>query len=108
MNGQTYQQVFNSIVTARKLGGTTTEKITCDMIQQVSLDSLYVEGFRNWDGTMVLLPLWALAHMQPGEQLKGIIDAYKTVGTDYIDDDTRGGCIAYGVPRDDIPKKERA
>lgn len=108
MNGENYQQVFNSIVTARKLGGATTEKITCAMIQQVSLDSLYAEGFHNWDGTMVLLPSWALAHMQTGEQLKGIMGAYKTVGTDYIDDDTRGGCIAYGVPRDDIPNKEIA
>ena len=99
---------FDSIVTQVRLGGAVTGKLTISMLQQTPLERLYVEGFRNWDGTMVLLPLWALAHMQPGEQLKGIIGAYKTVGIDYIDDDTRGGCIAYGVPRDDIPKKERA
>lgn len=105
MDTQNYQQVFNSIVTARKLCGVTTENITCDMIQQVSLDSLYAAGFHNWDGTMVLLPLWAFKIMRSGERLKSIMGEYKTVGTDYIDDDTRGGCIAYGVPRDDIPKK---
>lgn len=97
---------FDSIVTQVKLGGAVTGKLTVSMLQQTPLGRLYVEGFRNWDGSLVLLPLWALAHMQTGEQLVCISGETATVGTHVIDDDTRGGCIAYGVPRDDIPKKE--
>lgn len=97
---------FDSIVTQVKLGGAVTHKLTVSMLQQTPLERLYVEGFRNWDGTMVLLPLWALEVMQTGESLKCIDNSVAVVGTDEIDDDTRGGCIAFGVPRDDIPKKE--
>ena len=96
---------FDSIVTQVKLGGAVTGKLTVTMLQQVPIQRLYAEGFHNWDGSMVLLPLWALAHMQTGEQLVCINGQMATVGTDPIDDDTRGGCIAYGVPRDDIPRK---
>lgn len=99
---------FNSIVTQVKLGGAVTSKLTVSMLQHVPIQRLYSEGFRNWDGSLVLLPLWALAHMQTGEQLVCISGETATVGTHVIDDDTRGGCIAYGVPRNDIPKKERA
>lgn len=99
---------FDSIVTQVKLGGAVTSKLTVSMLQHVPIQRLYSEGFRNWDGTMVLLPLWALPHMQTGEQLKCINGQMVTVGTDPIDDDTRGGCIGYGVPRYDIPKKEYA
>lgn len=99
---------FDSIVTQVRLGGAVTGKLTISMLQQTPLERLYVEGFRNWDGTMVLLPLWALAHMQTGESLTCIDNSVAVVGTDEIDDDTRGGCIAYGVPRDDIPNKDIA
>lgn len=99
---------FDSIVAQAQLGGTPDRKLTAALLQQTPLERLYAQGFRNWDGTMVLLPLWALAVMQKGEQLKCIDGTTSVVGTDYIDDDVRGGCIAFGVPRDDIPKKELA
>ncbi len=98
-------QSFDSIVTQVKLGGAVTSQLTVTMLQQTPLERLYAEGFRNWDGTMVLLPAWALAHMEAGSSLKCIDGSYSTVGVDEIDDDTRGGCIAYGVPRDDIPSQ---
>jgi hypothetical protein len=97
---------WRSILTQRDLGGAVTGKLTVNMLQLISLEHLYAEGFRNWDGDMILLPLWALPHMQEGETLKCIDGTMAVVGTDHIDDETRGGCIAYGVPRSDIPKKE--
>jgi hypothetical protein len=97
---------FDSIVTQVRLGGAVTGKLTIPMLQQTPLERLYAEGFRNWDGDMVLLPLWALRVMETGEILECIDGSRVMVGTDPIDDDTRGGCIAYGVPRSDIPKKE--
>jgi hypothetical protein len=96
---------FESIVTQVKLGGAVTSQLTVHMLQQTPLERLYAEGFRNWDGTMVLLPLWALTHMAPGEHLVCIDGEIAQVGRDEIDDDTRGGCIAYGIQRDDIPAK---
>jgi hypothetical protein len=99
---------FDNVMTQIKLGAVPDQKLTVDMLQQVPIERLYTEGFRNWDGSIVLLPLWALAVMQTGESLKCIDNSVAVVGTDEIDDDTRGGCIAYGVPRDDIPKKEIA
>lgn len=97
---------FDSIVMQVKLGGAVTNKLTVHLLQSVSVHRLYAEGFRNWDGTMLLLPLWALPHMQPGEQLECIDGRTVVVGTDAIDDDTRGGCIAYGVPHSHIPRTE--
>lgn len=97
---------FRSIVTQVKLGGAVTHKFTVSMLKQVPLSQLYAEGFRNWDGYMVLLPAWVLPHMQEGECLECIDGSLAVVGTDSIDDDTRGGCVAYGVPRSDIPSKE--
>jgi hypothetical protein len=99
---------FDNVMAQIKLGAVPDQKLTVDMLQQVPIERLYAEGFRNWDGSMVLLPLWALAHMQTGESVTCIDNSVAVVGTDEIDDDTRGGCIAYGVPRDDIPKKEIA
>jgi len=99
-------QVFDSIVTQVKLGGAVTQKLTVSMLQELPLTRLYAEGFRNWDGTMVLLPAWALPHMEAGSSLKCIDGTCSTVGVDEIDDDTRGGCIAYGISRDDISTKE--
>lgn len=97
---------FRSIVTQVELGGAVTHKLTVRMLKQVPLSQLYAKGFRNWDGLMVLLPLWALAHMQEGECLECIDGSLTVVGTDAIDLDTRGGCVAYGVPRSDIARKE--
>lgn len=103
------QLKFDNIMTQIKLGGTPHQMLTVHMLQQTPIERLCAEGFRNWDGAMVLLPLWALEHMQPGESLTCIDNSVAIVGTDEIDGGiTRGGCIAYGVPRDDIPKKEIA
>lgn len=99
-------QTFDSILTQAKLGGVVTNQLTVSMLKEVAVPRLYQEGFRNWDGTMLLLPLWALAHMAPGSRLKCIDGSYATVGVDTIDNDTRGGCIAFGIERNDIPVKE--
>jgi hypothetical protein len=99
-------QAFESIVTQIKLGGVPTEKLTVSLLQQVPIDNLYAEGFGSWDGNLVLLPLWALQHMQVGELLVCIDGTSAKVGTDQIDHDTRGGCIAYGILRSRVPSKK--
>jgi hypothetical protein len=106
MGALTMRETFDSIVTQVKLGGTVTHKLTVSMLQNEPIERLHAEGFRNWDDTMILLPAWALAVMQTGERLMCIDGKHVTVGVDRIDEDTRGGCIAYGVPHTDIPRKE--
>lgn len=99
-------ELFDSIVTQAKLGGAVTDKLTVHMLQQTPLSKLYAEGFGNWDGNLILLPLWALAHMAEGEKLVCIDGSQVTVGKDHIDDETRGGMIAFGFPHSDLPKKD--
>lgn len=65
-------------------------------------------GFGNWDGTIMLLPLWALELMADGERLTSIMGNTAIVGQDEIDTDTRGGCLAYGFPHPGLRELENA
>ena len=97
--------IFDNIVTQIKLGGTSQDKIHATQLQSLDINKLYNNGFRNWDGTMVLLPGWILPYVADGSELRCIDGTVGIVGVDYIDDDTRGGCIAYGIERSDIPDR---
>lgn len=101
-----YQHRFDSIVAEHTLGGKVTDVITTQMIQSVSLKTLYSAGFRNWDEHLMLLPIWALPMMQDGSELVSIMGERVRVGTHQIDLDTRGGCIAYGVYHNGLNHKE--
>lgn len=94
---------FTSICTQAKLGGGPTQLLTVQELQAIPIQMLFEQGFRNWDNSMVLLPEWCLDWIQPGEKLRCIDGLDFTVGVDPIDRDTRGGCIAFGVLRQDIP-----
>lgn len=87
---------FDDAITQIKLGAGHTQLLTVHMLQRVSEQTLLQEGFRNWDGRLMLMPPWALDHMQPGETLTCIDGTQAQVGLDEIDTDTRGGCLAYG------------
>ena len=72
------------------------QRVTVCDLQTISRSQLYSLGFANWDGSLVLLPLWALGLIKHGEILTSISGDTVMVGKDYIDDDTRGGAIAFG------------
>lgn len=97
---------FDNIVTQVRLGGKCVERFSSQDLESVPLDKLYAHGFRNWDGKLLLLPLWALEYMEHGTVLHCIDGDQATVGVNQIDDDTRGGVIAFGIHRTDIPKKD--
>lgn len=59
-------------------------------------------GFGNWDGKLLVAPLWMHRFLKEGIQLKSINEEVVTVtydeqGKSNIDNDHRFGCIAYGV-----------
>ena len=59
-------------------------------------------GFGNWDDDMYLVPLWMHPFLKAGIKLHCINDrdyevTYDEKGNSSIDDDTRGGMLAYGV-----------
>jgi hypothetical protein len=55
---------------------------------------LFDLGFGNWDGGLVLIPLWLLPFLNPNEKVRSITGDYTTIGE--ADNDHRGGFIAYG------------
>lgn len=71
-------------------------RVTVQDLQACEHWDLLHMGFGNWDGTTMLVPLWALGLMAPGERLNSITGETAVVGQDEIDTDTRGGCLAYG------------
>ena len=50
-----------------------------------------------WDSNLYLLTPSELAELPDGIQLTSIHDGCYIKGVDYIDGDTRGGYLAYGV-----------
>ena len=81
------------------------ERVTVADLCNVSCQQLHGWGFKNWDGQNMLVPLWALDLLRPGEELICIDGRSVKVGyDDTIDTDTRGGCIAYGFPHPALKK----
>ena len=54
-------------------------------------------GFGNWDGGLALVPGEWHDRLPNGLVLECISGEEVTVGKDYIDDDIRFGCLAYGI-----------
>lgn len=62
-------------------------------------EELQFLGFRksSKEGKSYLVPLWLLKALPNGTKLKSIMGDVVEVGKDYIDNDVRGGCIAYSL-----------
>lgn len=66
--------------------------------QKVLVAQLFAFGLGNWDGKgLLLIPLHLFDKIPNGMVLTSISGEKKTKGKDYIDDDTRGGMLAYGI-----------
>ena len=74
----------------------TRQRITIRELIDIDCKSLFAVGFGNWDGNIMLVPLYAIRLIKKGETLTDISNKTYIVGKDKIDNDTRGGCIAYG------------
>jgi hypothetical protein len=85
-----------------------TERVTTRELAQIPVGELFNLGFGNWDGNIMLLPLWALELVQQGEYLTCINGELRQVGVDEIDSDTRGGCLAYGFVHEGLKELKNA
>lgn len=65
-----------------------------------SKDELLNLGLLNWNGYIWLIPGEWYSILPVGMQLHCIDESIVTVGTDYIDNDTRMGVLAYGIVPD--------
>lgn len=54
-------------------------------------------GFGNWDGGLALVPGEWHGRLPAGLELECISGERVVVGRDYLDDDIRYGCLAYGI-----------
>lgn len=77
------------------------------VIQKENLDFLNMTvkeleeyGFIKWSkgsNPIMLIPLYLMSAFKEGTELTCIDGTKAIVGKDYIDNDTRVGCIAYGI-----------
>jgi len=65
-------------------------------LQKIGRQTLLDAGFRYWDENLMLTPEWFMPYIKAGEQLESITGEKVIKGKDPIDDDTRGGLLAYG------------
>ena len=81
-------------------------QLTVEQVKTIPLSTLYGYGFRNWDGQgLVLFPAWAINLLKDGEKMDCIDGTVVVKGVDYIDDDTRGGNLAFGIIHDGFKKQ---
>lgn len=72
-------------------------KFSINQLLSLSPDELYKHGCGLWDDSgLVLITKRILNILKSGEQLLSISGNNAVIGKDYIDDDTRGGCLAFG------------
>lgn len=55
---------------------------------------------KKWNDNLWLLTLEEFTELPNGVKLMCIDDTFAVKGVDYIDDDTRFGCLAYGLTKE--------
>lgn len=70
--------------------------LTIADIRAIPKDKLWNFGFGNFDGKLVLVPLYLYSMIKDGEELVDIFGDVVMKGRDVMDDDIRYGCLAYG------------
>lgn len=75
-----------------------------DALRKLNMAELRAMGFGAWEdkpdaagNVLMLIPEEWHKGLPPGLELESISGKHKTVGVDYIDDDIRYGCLAYGI-----------
>lgn len=73
--------------------------ITIEEFKTMTDEEFDILGFAKWDeeSGLRLIPIWAFNYVKDGETLTCISGQKSIKGTDEIDLDTRGGCIAFGL-----------
>lgn len=71
--------------------------LTIEQINKMTVAEALCRGMRSWDGNLYLIPLCYCKNWPNGIEVTSINGAKKVKGQDYIDEDTRGGLLAFGI-----------
>lgn len=82
--------------------------LVTDKVDIYDYDVEFLEniGFRRWNNQILLIPLSFFDKLKVGTEVISVTGDRKTIGKDYIDKDTRGGLMAYGLDIQKLKKEE--
>lgn len=93
-DGFCFEELERGLSNTKGFGFEAIPVITQDELKQLDRETLYEFGFGNWDGKLLLIPLWLIGFMDGSENVTSIMDNVSTLAS--CDKDVRGGCIAWG------------
>lgn len=91
-----FKELSRGFSNTKDFGYSEIPVITQDELKQLDRKTLYEFGFGNWDGRLVLIPLWLVGFMDGSETVTSIAGDHDTETLSACDKDVRGGCIAWG------------
>ena len=78
-------------------GEKLVEPVTIAEIKTLTIEELKEIGFRKWDASLWLIPLWMIKLVKAGETVQCIDGNKYPIEKAWEDNDHRGGMTAYGV-----------
>lgn len=72
-------------------------KLSIKQIENMTKHEAEDRGMASWDGKLYLIPLSDWHNWPKGCKVTSILGDICIKGKDYIDEDTRGGFLAFGI-----------
>lgn len=89
---------INTMVFKFKVDELIKKQDTWDTILNLPIEYLVLLGFRKWNSNILCMPLWIFSIMPDNISFEGVdIFGSKCTINNKIDNDTRGGLLAYGI-----------
>jgi hypothetical protein len=90
-----FKELASGLSPNRGLGYEEISLITESNLRELDREVLYLYGFGNWDGKLLLIPLWLINFLDPNMEVTSVMNTKSTLKE--CDKDTRGGCLAFGI-----------
>jgi len=89
-----FKELGIALSNKKSFGWDEYQPITQSDLKTMDRQSLYEYGFGNWDGKLIMIPLWLVNFMDQTEEVISIMGNVSTLAD--CDKDVRGGCLAFG------------
>jgi len=89
-----FKELDMGLTNKKGFGWESIPVITQAELKELGRDTLYQYGFGNWDGKLLMVPLWLVNFLDQDEEVVSIMNNKSTLAE--CDKDTRGGCLAFG------------
>lgn len=90
-----FKELASGLSPNKGLGYEEISLVTESDLRELDREVLYLYGFGNWDGKLLLIPLWLINFLDPNMEVTSIMNNKSTLKD--CDKDTRGGCLAFGI-----------